>query len=138
MNEILKDKANSWAIANSPGKVADQYGTLIGETKKYLDLLAYIEKQTKTFEQTTQEAIDANLAALDHQAKVLQNQFDLNEDNIKLKADIKLAEDAIKELNDDIDSYQGLGGLSKLKLFALFAVKLARLLADIIFHDNEL
>jgi len=106
INEILKDKANSWAIANSPGKVADQYGTLIGETKKYLDLLAYIEKQTKTFEQTTQEAIDANLAALDHQAKVLQNQFDLNEDNIKLKADIKLAEDAIKELNDDIQKEQ--------------------------------
>ena len=92
INEILKDKANSWAIANSPGVVADQFGSLIGETKKYIDLISYIEKQTKSFEQTTQDAIDANTASLDLQARQIQNQFDIS--NFKLKADIKLAEDA--------------------------------------------
>jgi TP901 family phage tail tape measure protein len=102
--EILKDKNNSLAIANSPGKVADQFGNLIGETKKYLDLLKLIEEQTKTFEQKTQEAIDANVTALDLQARTLQNQFDIK--NFKLKADIVVAEDAVQKVNDDIQKQQ--------------------------------
>ena len=102
--EILKDKANAYAIANSPGKVADQFGNLIGETKKYLDLLKLIENQTKTFEQKTQDAIDANINALDLQARTLQNQFDVA--NFKLKADIVVAEDAVKKVNDDIQKEQ--------------------------------
>ena len=102
--EILKDKANVMAIADSPGLVADQYGTLITQTKKYLDILTLIEKQTKTFEQTTQEAIDANVSALDLQARTLQNKFDL--DNFKLKADIVVAEDAVKKVNDKIQKEQ--------------------------------
>jgi TP901 family phage tail tape measure protein len=104
INEILKDKSNAWAIANSPGLVADQYGSLIGETKKYLDLLTFIEKQTKTFEQTTQEAIDANVSALDLQARTLQNQFDIA--NIGLKAKIKTAEIDVKSVNDSIQKEQ--------------------------------
>jgi hypothetical protein len=104
INEILKDKSNSWAIANSPGKIAEQYGPLIAQTKNYLDLLKLIEDQTKTFEQKTQEAIDANVAALDLRARTLQNQFDV--DNFKLKADIVVAEDAVKKANDDIQKQQ--------------------------------
>jgi TP901 family phage tail tape measure protein len=104
ITEILKDKANAYAIANSPGKVADQFGNLIGETKKYLDLLKLIEEQTKTFEQKTQDAIDANISALDLQAKTLQNQFDLN--NFDLKAKIVIAEDAVQKVNDDIQKEQ--------------------------------
>jgi hypothetical protein len=102
--EILKDKSNAWAIANSPGNVADQYGPLIAQTKNYLDFLKLIEDQTKTFEQTTQEAIDANVSALDLQARTLQNKFD--RDNFKLKADIVLAEDAVKNVNDNIQKEQ--------------------------------
>jgi TP901 family phage tail tape measure protein len=102
--EILKDKANVMAIADSPGLVADQYGTLITQTKKYLDILTLIEKQTKTFEQTTQEAIDANVSALDLQARTLQNQFDIA--NIGLKAKIKTAEIDVKSVNDSIQKEQ--------------------------------
>jgi hypothetical protein len=104
ITEILKDKANAYAIANSPGKVADQFGNLIGETKKYLDLLKYVENQTKSFEQVTQDAIDANTAALDLQARKLQNEFDLK--NFDLKAKIKLEEDAVQKVNDDIQKEQ--------------------------------
>jgi len=67
-------------------------------------MLKFIENATKTFEQKTQDAIDANVAALDLQAKELQNQFDL--DNFELKAKIKLAEDAVQQVNDDIQSQQ--------------------------------
>jgi TP901 family phage tail tape measure protein len=104
INEILKDKANAQVIARSPEKIADQYGTLIAKTKNYLDLLKLIEEQTKTFEKKTQDAIDANISALDLQAKTLQNQFDLA--NFKLKADIVIAEDAVKKVNDDIQKQQ--------------------------------
>jgi TP901 family phage tail tape measure protein len=102
--EILKDKANAYAIANSPGLVADQFGNLIGETKKYLDLLKLIEEQTKTFEQKTQEAIDLNVSSLDLQARTLQNQFDIA--NIDLKAKIKTAEVDVKSINDGIEKEQ--------------------------------
>jgi hypothetical protein len=104
INEILKDKANAQVIARSPEKIADQYGTLISKTKNYLDLLKLIENQTKTFEQKTQEAIDANVAALDLRARTLQNQFDLK--NFELKANIKLAEDAVEGVNKQIQSEQ--------------------------------
>jgi TP901 family phage tail tape measure protein len=104
INEILKDKSNAWAIANAPGKIADQYGTLISQTKSYLDLLKLIEEQTKTFEQKTQEAIDANVAALDLRARTLQNQFDV--DNFELKAKIVVEEDAVQKVNDDIQKQQ--------------------------------
>jgi TP901 family phage tail tape measure protein len=104
INEILKDKSNSWAIANSPGKVADQYAPLIAQTKNYLDLLKLIEDQTKTFEQKTQDAVDSNISALDLQAKTLQNQFDVA--NFKLKADIVVAEDAVQNINKDIQKQQ--------------------------------
>jgi TP901 family phage tail tape measure protein len=102
--EILKDKANVLAIANSPGKIAEQYGPLIDQTKTYLDLLKTIAEQTKTFEQKTQDAIDANVTALDLQARELQNQFDI--DNFELKAKIKLAEDAVEGINKQIQSEQ--------------------------------
>jgi TP901 family phage tail tape measure protein len=104
INEILKDKSNAWAIANAPGKVAEEFGLLISQTKNYLDLLKLIENQTKTFEQKTQEGIDANVTALDLQARTLQNQFDLK--NFQLKADIKLAEDAVEKVNKQIEEKQ--------------------------------
>jgi TP901 family phage tail tape measure protein len=104
INEILKDKSNAWAIANAPGKVTEQYTGLISQTKAYLDLLKLIEEQTKTFEQKTQDAIDANVSALDLQAKTLQNQFDVA--NFELKAKIVVAEDAVQKVNDDIQKQQ--------------------------------
>jgi len=104
INEILKDKSNAWAIANAPGKVAEEYGLLISQTKNYLDLLKLIENQTKTFEQKTQEAIDANVAALDLRARALQNQFDIA--NFDIKAKIKLAEGAIEIVNKQIQKEQ--------------------------------
>jgi hypothetical protein len=104
INEILKDKSNAWAIANAPGKIAEQYAGLISQTKAYLDLLKLIEEQTKTFEQKTQDAIDANISALDLQAKTLQNQFDVA--NFELKAKIVVAEDAVQKVNDDIQKQQ--------------------------------
>ena len=104
--EILKDKNNAFAIASANATVntKDKFGDLINKTKEYSDLLDLIEKQTKTFEQKTQDAIDANISALDLQAKTLQNQFDL--DNFELKAKIKLAENAVQQVNNDIESQQ--------------------------------
>jgi hypothetical protein len=104
INEILKDKANAQVIARSPEKIAEQYGPLIAKTKNYLDLLKLIENQTKTIEQKTQEGIDANVTALDLQARTLQNQFDLK--NFDLKAKIKLAEGAVEEVNKEIEKKQ--------------------------------
>jgi TP901 family phage tail tape measure protein len=104
--EILKDKNNAFAIASADATVntKDKFGDLINKTKEYSDLLELIANQTKTFEQKTQDAIDANISALDLQAKTLQNQFDL--DNFELKAKIKLAEDAVQQVNNDIQSQQ--------------------------------
>ena len=104
INELIKDKANAWAIANYPGDVAKQFGPLLTQTKNYLDLLKYVENQTKSFEQVTQEAIDANVAALDLQARKLQNEFDVK--NFDLKANIKLAEGAVQDVNDKIQEEQ--------------------------------
>jgi TP901 family phage tail tape measure protein len=104
INEILKEKSNAWAIVNAPGKVKDQYAGLISQTKNYLDLLKLIEEQTKTFEQKTQDAIDANIAALDLRARTLQNQFDIA--NFDIKAKIKLAEGAIEIVNKQIQKEQ--------------------------------
>jgi hypothetical protein len=69
--EILKDKNNSWAIgsADATVNIKDKFGDLINKTKEYSDLLELIANQTKTFEQKTQDAIDANISALDLQAK---------------------------------------------------------------------
>jgi hypothetical protein len=104
--EILKDKNNAWAIgsADATVNIKDKFSDLIGKTKEYSDLLALIAKQTKTFEQITQEAVDANVSALDLEARKLQNQFDL--DNFELKAKIKLAEDAVEQVNKDIENQQ--------------------------------
>jgi TP901 family phage tail tape measure protein len=104
--EILKDKNNSWAIASEDATVniKDKFGDLINKTKEYSDFLELIRKQTLTFEQVTQEAIDSNISSLDLQASILQNQFDLN--NFELKAKIKLAEDAVEGVNKQIQSEQ--------------------------------
>jgi hypothetical protein len=69
--EILKEKSNVWAIgsADATVNIKDKFGDLIGKTKEYSDLLELIRKQNLTFEQTTQEAIDANINSLDLQAK---------------------------------------------------------------------
>ena len=104
--EILKDKSNVWAIgsADATTNIKDKFGDLIGKTKEYSDLLELIRKQTLTFEQTVQEGIDANTTALDLQSRTLQNQFDIK--TFKLKAEIKLAEDAVQNVNDDIQKEQ--------------------------------
>jgi TP901 family phage tail tape measure protein len=104
--EILKDKNNAFAIASADATVntKDKFGDLIAKTKQYSDLLELIANQTKTFEQTTQEAIDANVSALDLQARTLQNQFDIA--NIGLKAKIKTAEIDVKSVNDSIQKEQ--------------------------------
>jgi TP901 family phage tail tape measure protein len=104
--EILKDKNNSWAIgsADATVNIKDKFGDLIGKTKEYSDLLELIRKQTLTFEQKTQEAIDANVAALDLRARTLQNQFDIA--NFDIKAKIKLAEGAIEIVNKQIQKEQ--------------------------------
>jgi TP901 family phage tail tape measure protein len=104
--EILKDKSNAWAIgsADATVNIKDKFGDLIGKTKEYSDLLKLIEDQTKTFEQKTQDAIDSNVSALDLQARTLQNAFDI--ENFDLKAKIKLAEGAIKTVNDQIQKEQ--------------------------------
>ena len=104
--EILKDKSNAWAIASADGTVdiKNKFGDLLKKTKEYSDFLEFLANQTKTFEQKTQEAIDANVSALDLQAKVLQNKFDLA--NVKLKADIVVAEGNVKKVNDDIQKVQ--------------------------------
>jgi hypothetical protein len=106
--EILKDKANVWAIASADGTVdiKDKFGGLINKTKEYSDLLELIKKQTLTFEQKTQEAIDSNVAALDLQARTLQNTFDV--DNFELKAEIKVKQDEIEEINKQIEDQQDL------------------------------
>jgi TP901 family phage tail tape measure protein len=104
--EILKDKSNVWAIgtADATVNIKDKFGDLIGKTKQYYDMLELIRKQSLTFEQTTQEALDANTASLDLQARTLQNQFDLA--NIGLKAKIKTAEIDVKSVNDSIQKEQ--------------------------------
>jgi hypothetical protein len=104
--EILKDKSNIWAIgsADATVNIKDKFGDLIGKTKNYSDMLELIRKQSLTFEQSTQEAIDANTTSLDLQARTLQNQFDLA--NIGLKAKIKTAELDVKSVNDSIQKEQ--------------------------------
>jgi TP901 family phage tail tape measure protein len=104
--EILKDKNNSWAIgsADATVNVKDKFGDLINKTKEYSDLLELIKKQTLTFDQATQEAIDLNVSSLDLQARTLQNAFDV--DNFDLKAKIKLAEGAVEEVNKEIEKKQ--------------------------------
>jgi hypothetical protein len=104
--EILKDKNNSWAIgsADATVNVKDKFGDLINKTKEYSDLLELIRKQTLTFEQATQEAIDLNVSSLDLQSRTLQNQFD--QDNFQLKADIKIAEDEVEKVNKEIEKKQ--------------------------------
>jgi TP901 family phage tail tape measure protein len=105
--EILKDKNNSWAIASEDATVniKDKFGDLINKTKEYSDLLELIRKQTLTFEQATQEAIDLNVSSLDLQARTLQNAFDI--ENIDLKAKIKLAEGEVEKVNKEIEKKQG-------------------------------
>jgi TP901 family phage tail tape measure protein len=105
--EILKDKNNVWAIASedSTVNIKNKFGDLIKKTKGYIDVLENARKQTLTFEQATQEAIDLNESSLDLQARILQNTFDV--DNIDLKAKIKLAEGAVKEINKEIEKKQG-------------------------------
>jgi len=104
--EILKDKSNVWAIgtADATVNIKDKFGDLIGKTKQYYDMLELIRKQSLTFEQTTQEAIDANVKSLDLQTRTLQNQFDIA--NIGLKAKIKTAELDVKSVNDSIEKEQ--------------------------------
>jgi TP901 family phage tail tape measure protein len=104
--EILKDKSNVWAIATAGAtiNIKDKFGDLIAKTKNYSDMLEVIRKQSLTFEQTTQEAIDANVNSLDLQARTLQNQFDIS--NIGLKAKIKTAELDVKSINDSIEKEQ--------------------------------
>ena len=104
--EILKDKSNIWAIgsADATVNIKDKFGDLIAKTKDYSDMLELIRKQSLTFEQSTQEAIDANTAVLDLQARALQNQFDIA--NIGLKAKIKTAEIDVKSVNDSIQKEQ--------------------------------
>jgi hypothetical protein len=104
--EILKDKSNIWAIgsADATVNIKDKFGDLITKTKDYSDMLELIRKQSLTFEQSTQEAIDANTTSLDLQARTLQNQFDLA--NIGLKAKIKTAELDVKSVNDSIQKEQ--------------------------------
>jgi TP901 family phage tail tape measure protein len=104
--EILKDKSNVLAIAASDGTVniKDKFGDLINKTKEYSDLLELIRKQTRTFEQATQEAIDLNVSSLDLQARTLQNAFDV--DNFDLKAKIKAKELDIESINDVIEKEQ--------------------------------
>ena len=106
--EILKDKSNVWAIASADGTVdiKDKFGGLINKTKEYSDLLELIKKQTLTFEQKTQEAIDSNIAAIDLQQRTLQNKFDV--DNFSLKADIKVKENEIEKINEQIQDQQDL------------------------------
>ena len=104
--EILKDKSNIWAIgsADATVNIKDKFGDLIVKTKEYYDMLELIRKQSLTFEQSTQEAIDANTTSLDLQTRTLQNQFDLA--NIGLKAKIKTAELDVKSVNDSIQKEQ--------------------------------
>jgi TP901 family phage tail tape measure protein len=104
--EILKDKSNAWAIgsADATVNIKDKFGDLINKTKEYSDLIELIRKQTLTFEQKTQEAIDLNVSSLDLKAKTLQNQFDIA--NIGLKAKIKTAELDVKSINDSIEKEQ--------------------------------
>jgi hypothetical protein len=104
--EILKDKNNVWAIGSADATVntKEKFGDLINKTKEYSDLLELIRKQTLTFEQASQEAIDANVAALDLQQRTLQNQFDL--DNFELKANIKIAEGEVEKINKQIQDKQ--------------------------------
>jgi TP901 family phage tail tape measure protein len=102
--ELIKNKSYAWAIANSVGDVSLQFEDLIKKTEAYAAMLKVLENATKTFEQKTQDGIDANVEALDLQARKLQNEFDL--DNFELKAKIKLAEDAVEQVNNDIQSQQ--------------------------------
>jgi TP901 family phage tail tape measure protein len=104
--EILKDKNNSWAIASEDATVniKDKFGDLINKTKEYSDILELIRKQTLTFDQATQEAIDLNVSSLDLQARILQNAFDI--ENFDLKAKIKLAEGEVEKVNDQIQKEQ--------------------------------
>ena len=106
INEILKDKSNAWAISSTNGveELTTKYGPLITKTQEYLNLLKFIENATKTFEQKTQDAIDANMAALDLQARTLQNEFD--KDNFDLKVKIRLKDDEIKAINKTINDKQ--------------------------------
>jgi len=102
--ELIKNKSYAWAIANSVGDVSLQFEDLIKKTEAYAAMLKVLENATKTFEQKTQDGIDANVSALDLEARKLQNQFDL--DNFELKAKIKLAEGAVEQVNNDIQSQQ--------------------------------
>jgi hypothetical protein len=104
--EILKDKNNAWAIASedSTVNIKNKFGDLIKKTKGYIDVLEDARKQTLTFEQATQEAIDLNVSSLDLQARTLQNAFDV--ENFDLKANIKLAEGEVEKFNEQIQKEQ--------------------------------
>lgn len=97
--EILKNKAFAWGIAN--GQSIDD---VVTKTEAYLALLGKLEKTQETFESKMQGAIDINVAALDLQAKILQNQFD--RENFGLKASIELAQDAVEKVNKQIQNEQ--------------------------------
>jgi hypothetical protein len=102
--EILKNKENALAISRIAAGDTKGLDELINKTKIQIDLVDKLAKMYETFEQKTQDAIDANIAALDLQAKTLQNQFDLA--NFELKAKIVVAEDAVQKINDDIQKEQ--------------------------------
>jgi hypothetical protein len=102
--ELIKNKSYAWAIANSVGDVSVQFEDLIKNAEAYAAMLKALENATKTFEQKTQDGIDANIQALDLEARKLQNDFDL--ENFELKAKIKLAEDAVEQVNKDIQNQQ--------------------------------
>jgi hypothetical protein len=102
--EILKNKENALAISRIAAGDTEGLDELINKTKIQIDLVDKLAKMYETFEQKTQNAIDANVTALDLQARELQNQFDI--DNFELKAKIKLAEDAVEGINKQIQSEQ--------------------------------
>jgi TP901 family phage tail tape measure protein len=97
--EVLKNQNFVNAVVTGQG-----IDDIISKTQRYLDLLDVVAQKTKSQTDLLQEQIDENLAALDLQARELQNAFDLR--TFQLKIDIEGARDAVNRINEKIQAEQ--------------------------------
>jgi hypothetical protein len=99
---IIKDKALVAAIALEPDPT--KWKALVDNANGFAKVLSMIEEMNKTPQQRVQDEINRSTAALDLEAKTLQNKFD--RDNFQLQLDIQANQGQIEKLNEDIQKEQ--------------------------------
>jgi hypothetical protein len=99
---IIKDKSLVAAIALEPDPT--KWKSLVDNAVGFADVLSMIDEMNKTPQQRVQDDINRSIAALDLEARTLQNNFD--KANYQLQLDITAKQGTIEKLNDSIQAEQ--------------------------------